>query len=272
MRRDTDSPVAAILVVLLTVAVVGGTGYAWSRYDDRVEAATDVESVVSPARPDIELPEAPGSPSPAPAEPTQSTYASPTFEPIIPTENRPKPVVLLVGDGWAQGDGASSAGTSYASLLARDLGWDIRIATEPGAGYTVPGAEGSTIPELYAAAPVGAIEPDAVLVQGAYAGATDNAAVARAIASLGDRIAADLPGVPLVAVSSFRPDGVSAKDEAMMTQAWRTVDGTLVLRPVKQGWADLPTGPAGNPLDAGHELIATSLEQAFRDAGLVGGG
>jgi len=45
-----------------------------------------------------------------------------------------------------------------------------------------------------------------------------------------------------------------------------------VLRPIKQGFADLPTGPAGNPLDAGHELIAASLEEAFREAGLVPGG
>ena len=57
-----------------------------------------------------------------------------------------------------------------------------------------------------------------------------------------------------------------------MTQAWRAVEDTLVLRPTKQGFADLPTGPGGNPLDAGHELIATSLEEAFREAGLVPGG
>ncbi len=271
VSRRRELPIAAILVALLALGVVGGTAYAWSRWNNQIAADTDVESVVDPASGDDRLPEAPGSPTPAP-EPEPPAYEPPTFEALTPTDNRPRPVLLVIGDGWAAGDGASGDAAAYTSLLAADLGWTVRVVAEPGAGYTVPGESGSTVADLYADAPLAEIDPDAVLVQAGYAGATDVDAVTGAIADLGDRITADLPGTPLVAISSFRPEGVSSKQEKQMTQAWRAVDDALVLRPTKEGWGDLPQGPAGNPLDAGHELIATSLEQAFRDAGLVAGG
>lgn len=269
MRRGTDFPLATLLIVLLAIGVVGGTGYAWTQFNDRIAEDTDVESVIDPGGSDDQLPDAPGLPDASPSEPTKPAYEPPTFDTLTPTANRPRPVLLLLGDGWAAGDGASGEQASYAALLADDLGWDVRTIAEPGAGFTVPGEGGSTIPDLYDGAPLGSIDPDAVLVQAGYAGATDTKAVTRAIADLGQQFAADLAGTPVVAVSSFRPQGVDAKQEAAMTQAWRAVDGTLVLRPTKEGWADLPTGAAGNPLDAGHQTIATSLEQAFRDSGLV---
>jgi acyl-CoA thioesterase-1 len=269
--RRREAPVAAILVALLAVGVVGGTGYAWARWNDQVATDTDVESVVDPGSRDEDLPDAPGLPTAEP-EP-EPAYEPPTFSTLTPTANRPRPVLLLVGDGWAAGDGASGDDASYAARLGSELGWDVRVVAEPGASYVSPGESGATVSDLWADAPLAEIDPDAVLVQADYAGPDpDVDAVTSAIAELGDRIAADLPDAPVVAISSFRPDGVSAKDETAMTQAWRAVDDTLVLRPTKQGFADLPTGPAGNPLDAGHELIATSLEEAFREAGLVPGG
>ncbi|WP_169834680.1 SGNH/GDSL hydrolase family protein [Nocardioides dokdonensis] len=269
MRRGHDFPLAALLIVLLALGVVGGTGYAWTQFNDRIAEDTDVESVVDPGGSDDRLPDAPGLPDASPSEPAEPAYEPPTFDTLTPTANRPRPVLLLLGDGWAAGDGASTEKASYAALLADDLGWDVRTVAESGAGYTVPGLGGSTILDMFAGAPLGSIDPDAVLVQAGYAGATDTKAVTRAIADLGEQIAADLPDTPVVAVSSFRPDGVKAKQEAKMTKAWRDLDGTLVLRPSKEGWADLPTGAAGNPLDAGHQTIATSLEQALRDSGLV---
>ncbi|MEP7740382.1 hypothetical protein ABKW28_22280 [Nocardioides sp. 31GB23] len=271
MGRRREAPVAAILVALLAVGVVGGTGYAWSRWNDQVATDTDVESVVDPGSRDEQLPDAPGLPTAEP-EP-EPAYEPPTFSTLTPTANRPRPVLLLVGDGWAAGEGASGDDASYAARLGSDLGWDVRVVAEPGASYLAADEAGATIPELWADAPLADIDPDAVLVQADYpAPDPDVDAVTAAISELGDRIGADLPGAPVVAISSFRPDGVSAKDETAMTRAWRAFDGTLVLRPTRLGFADLPTGPAGNPLDAGHELIATSLEEAFREAGLVPGG
>ena len=269
MGRRREAPVAAILVALLAVGVVGGTGYAWSRWNDQVATDTDVESVVDPGSRDEDLPDAPGLPTAEP-EPEQPAYEPPTFSTLTPTANRPRPVLLLVGDGWAAGDGASGDDASYAARLGSELGWDVRVVAEPGASYVSPGESGATVADLWSDAPLAEIDPDAVLVQADYAGPDpDVDAVTSANSELGDRIAADLPDAPVVAISSFRPDGVSAKDETAMTQAWRAVEDTLVLRPTKQDFADLPTGPGGNPLDAGHELIAASLEEAFREAGLV---
>lgn len=258
--------------MLLAIGVVGGIGYAWSRWNDQVAEDTDIESVLDPGSRDEDLPDAPGEPTPS-AELEQPAYKPPTFSPLTPSAGRPSPVLLVLGDGWAAGDGASGDDASYAARLGSELGWDVRVVAEPGASYVAPGEAGSTIPGLWADAPLAEIDPDAVLVQADYAGpAPDVDAVTSAITELGDRIAADLPDTPVVAISSFRPDGVSGKDEAEMTQAWRAVEDTLVVRPTKEGFADLPTGLAGNPLDAGHELIATGLEEAFRQAGLVPNG
>ena len=257
-------------MVLLAVAVLGGTAFGYARWQDDIAAATEV--AVDPSgrdagnqksgEDDDDLPAAPDSPDEVVAESEEPTYEDPTFEVLEPTENRPQPVVLLVGDGYADGRGASSAGTSYPSLLARDLGWDVRLATAEGTGYV---SAPPTLLDLLSDSPPD-LAPDLVIVQGAY-GADAPANDAKvAVTELRDAIEQRYGDVPVVAVTAFAPGGITGQletRERTVARAWRADPDVLVLRPQLEGWS------APTPDDAGHELIATELVAAFRTAGLA---
>lgn len=267
--RSVTLPGAGLLVALLAVAVLGGTVYGWTQWQQAIDEATAVDPAGTSGDDHGEgLPTASASPTDQrEREPERDAYEPPTFEALEPTGNRPSPVVLLVGDGYAAGRGASSQATAYPSLLARDTGWDIRLATDPGAGYTVPGADGQTLPELFAASPT-ALDPDLVVVQGGYGGDASSGEVKRAIADLRAAIMERWPGVPVVAVTPFWPGQPMEKSdlrERAVARAWRDSGEVLVLRPQPEGWSDFTTVD-GAPDDSGHELIAASLVEAWRSA------
>lgn len=276
MRRAPGNPgstgfsLAGFLVALLAVAVIGGTVFGYARWQDEIAAATDV--AVDPAGRDAEdqgssnededLPAAPDTPEEVVTEPEEPAYEPPTFEVLEPTENRPQPVVLLIGDGYADGRGASSAGTSYPSLLARDLGWDVRLATATGAGYV---SAPPTFLDLLTQSPP-SLAPDLVIIQGAYGADASNADAKAAVAELRDTIDAQYGDVPVVAVTPFTPEGITPQletRESTLARAWREDPDTLVVRPQLEGWSDIGLD------DAGHELIAARLIEAFRDSGLA---
>ena len=288
MRRAPGSsasagfPLAGLFVVLLALVVVGGTAFGYAKWQDDIATATDV--ALDRAGTDSDqgddgdtggdsgrdgrgkgggnLPEAPDSPDDLVAEPEEPAYEDPTFEVLEPTANRPQPVVLLVGDGYADGRGASSAGTAYPSLLARDLGWDVRLATAPDAGYL--SAE-PTLRDLLVQSPP-SLDPDLVVVQGGYGADAPTADAKAAVEELHAAIEQQYADVPVVAVTGFAPGGTTQQletRERAVARAWREDPDVLVLRPQLDGWSDV------SPDDAGHELIATELVAALRAAGLA---
>lgn len=261
-------------MVLLAIAVIGGTVVGYARWQDDIASATEV--AVDPAGRDTgdqesgrgddqgndDLPAAPDSPDEVVEEPEEPAYENPTFEVLEPTENRPQPVVLLVGDGYADGRGASSAGTAYSSLLARDLGWDVRLATMTGAGYV---STPPTLLDLLTDSPPD-LAPDLVIVQGAYGADAPTAAAKSAVSELRDAVTQRYGDVPVVVVTAFAPDGITGQletRERTVARTWREDPDVLVLRPQLDGWSDV------SPDDAGHELIATELVAALRAAGLA---
>ena len=261
-------------MVLLAIAVIGGTVVGYARWQDDIASATEVavdpatgdsgdqESGQGDGQGDDDLPAAPDSPDEVVEEPEQPAYEDPTFEVLEPTENRPQPVVLLVGDGYADGRGASSAGTSYPSLLARDLGWDVRLATAEGAGYV---STPPTLLDLLTDSPPD-LAPDLVIVQGAYGADAPTADAKAAVTELREAIERRYGDIPVVVVTGFAPDGVTKQVEAReraVARTWRKDPDILVLRPQIDGWS------APTPDDAGHELIATELVAALRTAGLA---
>ena len=266
---STGFSLAALLVLLLAVAVIGGTVFGYARWQADIAAAT--ETAIDPAasetddaadEADDDLPAAPDSPDELVEEPEEPAYEDPTFEVLEPTENRPQPVALLVGDGYADGRGASSAGTAYSSLLARDLGWDVRLATMTGAGYV---SAPPTLLDLLVQSPP-TLAPDLVIVQGAYGADAPNDAAKAAVEELRTTLARRYGDVPVVAVTAFAPDGITEQletRERTIARAWREDPDVLVLRPQIDGWSD----PSAN--DAGHELIAGELVAALRKAGLA---
>lgn len=261
-------------MVLLAIAVIGGTVVGYARWQDDIASATEVavdpagrdtgdqESGQGDDQGDDDLPAAPDSPDEVTQKPEKQPYEDPTFEVLEPTENRPQPVVLLVGDGYAEGRGASSAGTAYSSLLARDLGWDVRLATAADTGYV---SAPPTLLDLLTDAPPD-LAPDLVVVQGAYGADAPNDAAKAAVTELRDAIESQYGDVPVVVVTAFAPDGITGQletRERTVARAWRKDPDVLVLRPQIDGWS------APTPDDAGHALIATELVTALRTAGLA---
>ena len=200
--------------------------------------------------------------------PEKEAYEPPTFDVLEPTDNRPQPVVLLVGDGYADGDGASSAGTSFPSILASTLGWDVRLATARGAGYVGD----PTLLELFTDSP-GSVDPDLVLVQGGYGGGGGNDEVRSAVEELAAAVGDRYPDAHVVVLSPFGAGGTeeTAQEEGRETtkaqertvaRTWREDPGVLVLRPLPEGWGDALT-------DEGHRVLGTQLVAALRSAGLA---
>lgn len=275
MRRAPGSSasvgfsLAGFLVVLLAIVVIGGTAVGYARWQSDIAAATD--TAIDPAGSDTadaadeaddDLPDAPDSPDEVVEEPEEPAYEDPTFEVLEPTDNRPQPVVLLVGDGYADGRGASSAGTAYPSLLARDLGWDVRLATATSAGYV---SASPTLLDLLVESPPD-LTPDLVIVQGGFGADAPSDAAKSAVEELRTTIENQYGDVPVVAVTAFAPDGITGQletRERTVARAWREDPDVLVLRPQIDGWSD----PSAD--DAGHELIATEMVAAFRTAGLA---
>ena len=266
---------AVVLVVLLAIVVVGGTAYGYQQWQDEIAVATAVDTK-NPGRPsggEGGLPSAPSSDEASKeadggkgdrgeADP----YEPPTFDVLEPSDNRPQPVVLLVGDGYAAGRGASGPGDSYASLMSKELGWDVRLATAPGAGYL----SATSLLDLFTDSP-DSVDPDLVIVQAGYAGAGSNDAAKAAVEELDAAIAARYPDAAVVAVSPFWPGTPSKQAETRertIARAWREDPDVLVLRPQPDGWSTFDT-VGGGPDDAGHELVAASMIKAFRDSGLA---
>lgn len=251
-----------VLVALLAIAVVGGTVLGYSRWQDDIDAATAIDPSPTRDRADVDGPRLPIAPSSADDEPAEPAYEPPTFEVLEPTSNRPQPVVLLVGDGYAAGDGASSAGTSFASLLARDLGWDVRLAADGGAGYVSPAP---TLLDLLLATP-SSLDPDLVVVQGGYGSNLGNDVARTAVEQLVATLAERYFDTPVVAVTPFTPDGATPQSETrerIIARSWRDDPDALLLRPQPEGWSEVARS------DEGHERIATELVDAFRSAGLA---
>jgi hypothetical protein len=249
------------MVFLLAILVVGGTAFGYSHWQSEIDRATDGTTSSPAPRPSrTPLPTAPTS---GPEQEPKSKDASeaPTFDLLKPTANRPQPVVLVIGDGYADGRGASSPDTAYPGLLARDLGWDVRLAPRTGPGYH---SAAPTMLDLFNASPAG-LDPDLVVVQAAYGSNGSNDEAKDAIAELDAAIRARYADVPVVVVTAFAAEVTNQVEtrERTVARAWREDPDVLLLRPQLEGWAD------ATPDDAGHSLIAERLEQALRAAGLA---
>lgn len=265
---------AVVLVALLAIVVVGGTAYGYQQWQDDIAAATATDTTNPGASlGGGALPSAPSSDEASKDakggkgdDEKADPYEPPTFDVLEPSDNRPQPVVLLVGDGYAAGRGASSPGNSYASLISKELGWDVRLATAPGAGYL----SGTSLLNLFADSP-DSVDPDLVIIQGGYGGDGSNDAAKAAIEELDAAIAERYPDADVVAVSPFWPGTLNKQAETRertVARAWREDPDVLVLRPQPDGWSTFDT-VNGAPDEAGHELIATSMIAAFRESGLA---
>jgi lysophospholipase L1-like esterase len=186
--------------------------------------------------------------------------------------------VLILGDSWTAGYGASRPDRGWAQITASRLHWHATVRGFPGAGY-LRQSGGRSFAADFAAVPWQRTPPALVIVQGStndfgQPAADLPLAVGRVLAELAGR----WPAARLVLV------GPMAGDPADRTTALRVDDQVRAaavaaratyLDALRLGWLPIDRRPdlidpqlPKHPSDAGHAAIAAAFVAAVADLGL----
>lgn len=190
------------------------------------------------------------------------------------------PVAVFLGDSWVEGTGADTAQVMFAQQVADTFGWQLVNGGQGGTGYLDEGP-----PEFPERGPIGervaetvAAGPDIVIVAAGindtgdgYASEEVTAAVTGALQALRDQ----LPGVPVVVVGPWWPNGFPTESAEMVDRVVTDVATALGLpfvSPMAEQWitgsndGTVPgnreefIGPDGaHPSQAGHDYLAQKL-------------
>lgn len=210
---------------------------------------------------------------PTPRPSTTIDPSEPSFTPLQPTQGRDKPFVLIVGDSYTGGTGADQpAKTGYVAQLAVDLGWNVRVLTTSGGGYTAEGGAGP-VGELVTTAELSADKPDMILLQAGHNDATAGSQTGSAASAVLRSIRDYSLDVPVVMVGLFWPDGPEPETTpdaaASLSAAAKQYVQVLFLDPYTEPWDKFPTVDGIHPTQAGHDQIAEHIEGALRTANLT---
>lgn len=200
----------------------------------------------------------------------------PAFLPNVDFDFPADPRLLILGDSFTQGIGASDFRKGYAYQVGQTLGWDYRVNGEGGTGFTWPGPTDRD--RVYSvriaeAAADQSFRPNLVMLQG---GVNDFRASAD---ELRDGVVADINEVqaafPDAQVIVFGP--VSSATRLEVT---RNLDDPIAaaareervpyLSPLRYKWvseqnSDLLIDADGiHPTDAGHTFIAEKVVEFVR--------
>lgn len=193
------------------------------------------------------------------------------------------PRVLMSGDSYTEGTGATSAGFPMARWLSWYMGWpDLWRAGSGSTGYYFDGTRLALV-DRYANDLI-AQDPDVLIlaygINDRTTWLTDSAAVLAAATTVYNAVVAGLPDTEIIVVGpwspkgeGFIPDGLVAMDAALqelaeghgwryispIQEGWITGNGTTAA-PTGNGNADLYiTSDGSHPSDAGHEYLAWRL-------------
>lgn len=210
--------------------------------------------------------------APATAAATPSaTAGQPGIE--LPAE----PVLLILGDSYTAGDGAGSASQSWASVVARQLGYPTNIDGAGGTGFAWGGGardelDGEYETRLRAIAGNPAFVPNVIILQGGQNDA-QVAAAAEVTAATTQTIEAARrfwPGVQVVVLgpSAPQPLGEELRTVNNAVRAGAEAAGAPFVDAVEGGWftAANSTGfdfDGAHPNAAGHAYIAEKFLEAW---------
>lgn len=201
--------------------------------------------------------------------PEDRLEAPPAAQPVVATSGRPKPTVVVLGDSYAAGVGATSPEqTGYVAQLGKALEWDITVVPALGGGYVAGGYDGPMI-NLVGRIDLKATDPDLVILQ---AGHNDvrvlPAQLESRVTEVIEAVREQVPRAQIVVVGLLWPSKPPAEgaavDEAMSRAASRA--GALFTYTF-----DLRFAAAGGirPTDEGYRDIKVRLQSSFRDLGLI---
>ncbi|GAA2886472.1 SGNH/GDSL hydrolase family protein [Streptosporangium fragile] len=93
--------------------------------------------------------------------------------PALPSATPPPappqaPVAMVLGDSFTVGSGPVRAWDAYATLVARELGWQPVIAGAAGTGYLNPGRVGRTFEQSFRQELSWRPEPDLLIISGGH--------------------------------------------------------------------------------------------------------
>lgn len=207
---------------------------------------------------------------------TYTPEVRPAFLPNVDFEFPADPRLLILGDSFTQGIGASDFRQGYAYQVGQTLGWDHRINGEGGTGFTWPGPTGQD--RIYSvriaeAAADQSFRPNLVILQG---GVNDYRANKD---ELHDAVIADISEVqaafPDAQVIVFGPVASAARlavtqnlDNPISSAA--AEERVPYLSPLRWRWiteqnsAALIDADGIHPTDAGHTFIAEKVVDFVR--------
>jgi acyl-CoA thioesterase-1 len=189
--------------------------------------------------------------------------------------------VLILGDSYAAGTGASRPERRWVNLLAAAENWKIANYAQGGTGYLTEIESGGqracgaarclNYADMLAAAVDANVSPDIVLVSGGRNDLGEEPGqVGVAIRSLYVKIRKSFPAATIYAVNPLWDDGNAPnafpKLRATVTAAVENVRGTLlnIGQPLK-GRSSRVIRDGVHPNDAGHKAIAEAVEKALVD-------
>jgi len=215
----------------------------------------------------------PAATQPVPSQPVPSQPVPSSTGPVQdPTR------LLVVGDDFAAGDGASTPAQGFAELLGRQLGGPYVVDGQAGTGFTAGGR--SSFPARVARLVTSGPAPDLVVVEGGHedhaASAQELRAAVRTTVERLDRAWPDAQVVLLGTTRAYPENRVLAPLHATLRKA-AAAAGVPFVDPVAEDWltaqnsAQYVSGDLFHPSDAGHAYFAERLLQDLRDLRAVPG-
>lgn len=184
--------------------------------------------------------------------------------------------VLIVGDSYAAGTGASSERTRWTSILERDQHWDVTVDGVGGTGFTWGGGTDGTDGDTFAAriaehASNENLNPALVILEGGQNDyRADAGDLSSAVADDVSAVKAAWPGAQVVVLGPAAPEPLATDIERMdsSVQAGALRAGAYSINPRTTKWFTAENSPKFNfdgahVNDGGHELIASKIGDAL---------
>lgn len=209
---------------------------------------------------------------PGPVPTFGASAATPTPALSIPAGSD----VLLIGDSYAEGTGASSTATAWPALLGTQQGWNMTVDGIGGTGFTWGGGADGSAGQTFSArlaqrATDPNLTPELVILEG---GQNDYRADAKdltaAVAADVDAAKAAWPNAAVIVLGPAAPEPLASSIERMDTsiEAGAQRAGAYSINPRAGQWFTTANSPefdfdGAHVNDGGHSLIAQKIGEAM---------
>jgi acyl-CoA thioesterase I len=206
-----------------------------------------------------------------------NTYAPPSVFTQSRTITVPAhPRVLIFGDSYTQGWGATPETAGYAYQMGALMGWDVTVDGVGGTGFLNAGTAGTgNFATRIKHLKYGPNSFDLILLQGGSNDQSQKGDMAAAISRTVDAMRAKFPSAKLLLMSPVSLGSSAPPDKARVTNdllAYAGSHGLMVIDPIAEHWFNSATVQQyenmelGHPNAKGYAYIAQTLK---RDLGQI---